>query len=81
MYNKLKPNSMYWNLSLILSLSDAPWPMTKEEITEYINRTTGNSQLLENISELDDYDIYESIEDICPCYEDIVDGLDNSAQD
>lgn len=72
---------MFWSYSLILSLSDAPWPMTKSEIAEYINRTTGNRQLLENISELDDYDEYESVEDICPWYDDLFEGFEYSNQD
>ncbi len=50
---------MYWTLELAISLEDAPWPATKEELIDYATR----SQEIE-----DEGDVYESIEEIWPDY-------------
>lgn len=73
----------YWNINLLNKLSDAPWPMTKYELYDYINRTSGEPQLLTNIIELEeDYDMeYESIEDVCPYYNDFIEGIGITVDD
>lgn len=57
----------YWDLQLISELADCPFPVTKEELLEYANRTGASEQVIENIKELDDEDeIYESLSDVWP---------------
>lgn len=59
---------MYWTLELISYLEDAPFPCTKEELIDYAIRTGAPIEVIENLQELDDNEIYESIEDIWPDY-------------
>ena len=60
---------MYWTLELASSLDDAPWPASKEELSDYANRSGAPEEVIENLTELEeDGEIYESIEDIWPDY-------------
>ena len=60
---------MYWTLELAAKLEDAPWPATKEELTDYAIRSGSPLEVLENLLEIEDEgDIYESIEVIWPDY-------------
>ena len=60
---------MYWTLELAYHLDDAPWPATKEELIDNAIRSCAPLEVVENLSELEDYDeIYEAIEDIWPDY-------------
>ena len=60
---------MYWTLELARYLDDAPWPVSKEELIDYANRSGAPLEVLENLEAIeDDGDIYESIEEIWPDY-------------
>ena len=56
---------MYWTLELASKLEDAPWPATKDELIDYAVRSGAPLEVIENLNE---GDIYESIEDIWPDY-------------
>ena len=54
---------MYWTLELAISLEDAPWPATKEELIDYATRSGAPMEVIENLQEIEDEgDVYESIE-------------------
>ncbi|KER09289.1 MAG: hypothetical protein HY22_12580 [[Candidatus Thermochlorobacteriaceae] bacterium GBChlB] len=57
---------MYWNLELARHLIEAPWPATKEELIDYANRIGAPQEVIDNLSELDGEEPYESIEEIWP---------------
>jgi hypothetical protein len=60
---------MIWTIELATYLDDAPWPATKEELTDYAMRTGAPSQVIQNLEELEDSDEpYESIEEIWSDY-------------
>ena len=60
---------MYWTLELAISLDDAQWPATKEELIDYAMRSGAPMEVIENLNEIDDEgDVYESIEEIWPDY-------------
>ena len=60
---------MYWTLELASHLEEAPWPATKDELIDYVMRSGGNPDVMDNLAELDDDgELYESIEDIWPDY-------------
>lgn len=60
---------MYWTLELAISLEDAPWPATKEELIDYATRSGAPEAVIENLQEIEDEgDVYESIEEIWPDY-------------
>jgi hypothetical protein len=60
---------MYWTLELAISLEDAPWPATKEELIDYATRSCAPMEVIENLQEIEDEgDVYESIEEIWPDY-------------
>ena len=63
---------MYWTLELASKIEDAPWPATKDELLDYVNRIGAPMEVIENLQELEDEDDdrYESIEDIWPDYPD-----------
>ncbi len=61
---------MIWTPELISFLEDAPFPATKEELLDYAERIGAPLQVIENLQELDDELIYESLEDIWPEYAD-----------
>ena len=52
---------MYWTLELASYLSDAPWPATKDELIDYAIRTGAPLEVEEG-------EVYESIEEIWPDY-------------
>ncbi len=63
---------MFWTPELAVSLEDAPWPSTKEELIDYANRAGCPQQVLDNLDELDDNDeLIEGMEDLWPEYEDV----------
>lgn len=59
---------MYWTLELASHLEDAPWPAAKEELIDYASRSGAPLEVLENLEDLDDDELYECIEDIWPDY-------------
>jgi len=60
---------MYWTIGLASSLSDAPWPATKDELIDYAIRTGAPQEVVENLQEIEDEgEVYESIQDIWPDY-------------
>ena len=60
---------MYWTLDLASKLEDAPWPATKEELSDYAIRSGAPHEVLENLQEIEDEgDVYERIEDLWPDY-------------
>jgi len=60
---------MYWNLDLARYIADAPWPVTKDELINYANRTGAPQQVIENLIDLPDSDeLYESLDEIWPDY-------------
>ena len=56
---------MYWTLELASKLEDAPWPATREELIDYALRSGAPMEVVENLQESD---IYETIEDVWPDY-------------
>jgi hypothetical protein len=64
---------MFWTPELAQYLEDAPWPATKDELLDYVNRIGAPQQVIDNIWELEDGDEYiEGIEDLWPEYEDVI---------
>lgn len=61
---------MYWTLSLATTLDDAPWPLTKEELIGWASRSGVPMAAIDNLQELEDDEIYESILDIWDEYGD-----------
>lgn len=59
---------MYWTLEQAGYMEDAPWPATKDELLDYAIRSGGSIEVIENLQELDDLEIYESMEDVWPDY-------------
>ena len=60
---------MYWTLELATKIEDAPWPATKDELLDYVNRIGAPLEVIENLQEIeDDEEMFESIEDIWPDY-------------
>ena len=60
---------MYWTLNLPLTLEDAPWPATKDELIDFAIRSGAPIEVIENLQELEDEgDFYEGIEGILPDY-------------
>ena len=67
---------MYWTLQLATQLDDAPWPLTKTELIDYAKRSGVDSQIVENLEELeDDGEEYDSILEIWSEYEEWRDRL------
>ena len=65
----LSVNTMYWTLELASYLEDAPWPATKEELSDYAMRAGAPLEVVENLQQLEDEEeVFESIEDIWPDY-------------
>jgi hypothetical protein len=60
---------MYWTLELASYLEEAPWPAVKDELIDFVIRSGGPIEVIENLQELEDEDeAYEGIEDIWPDY-------------
>lgn len=59
---------MYWTLELASHLEDAPWPATKDELIDFAIRSGTPAEVVENLQELDNEELYESIEDIWADY-------------
>jgi hypothetical protein len=59
---------MYWTLELASYLEEAPWPATRDELIDYAIRSGSPIELIENLQELDDEEIYEGIEDVWADY-------------
>lgn len=58
---------MFWTLSLIQYLYDAPFPCNKEELLDYAERTGTPLTVIENLLELEDEgEDYDGILDIWP---------------
>lgn len=59
---------MYWTLELISYLDDAPFPSEKDDLIDYAIRSGAPVEVIENLQELDEEEIYESVEDVWPDY-------------
>lgn len=59
---------MYWTLELISYLEDAPFPSEKDELIDFSIRAGAPVEVIENLQELDEEEIYESVEDVWPDY-------------
>lgn len=60
---------MIWTVELATFLDDAPWPATRDELLEYVDRIGAPLEVLENLNEIEDIEeIFDSIEDIWPDY-------------
>ncbi len=58
---------MYWTLELALSLEDAPWPASRDDLIDYAIREGAPLEVIENLQEMeDDEEIYENIYDVWP---------------
>ena len=58
---------MYWTLELALSLEDAPWPASRDDLIDYAIRQGAPLEVIENLQEMeDDEELYESIYDVWP---------------
>jgi len=57
---------MYWTLELAAYLEEAPWPATREELVDYAIRSGAPVLVLENLQELEEEELYESMEDVWP---------------
>jgi len=56
-------------LDIRVSLEDAPWPATKDELIDYAQRSGAPLEVIENLQEMEDEgEIYECMEDIWPDY-------------
>lgn len=63
---------MFWTPELASYLEDAPFPATKDELIDYVNRTGCPQQVIDNLMEIEDNDVLiEGIEDLWPEYEDM----------
>lgn len=63
---------MFWTYELATKLENAPWPASKYELIDYVERSCSSMVLMENLQELEDNgEVYESIEDIWPEYSSI----------
>ena len=60
---------MYWTLELASKLEDAPWPASKDELSDYAIRSGAPMEVIENVQDIEaDGEIFESIEEIWPDY-------------
>lgn len=61
---------MYWTLDLASHLEDAPFPATRDELIDYAVREGHPIEVIENLQdmEVDESELFESIEDIWPDY-------------
>lgn len=59
---------MYWSIELARWLDEAPWPAYKEELVDYAIRSGAPVEVLENLQELEEDELYESMEDVWPDY-------------
>ena len=71
---------MFWTLELASYLDDAPWPVTKEDLLDYAIRSGAPVGVIENIQELEEEEIYESMEDVWPDKPDSNDFLFNEEE-
>ena len=53
---------MYWTLELAISLEDAPWPATKEELIDYAMRSGAPMEVIENLNEIED--VEDTVSDV-----------------
>jgi Protein of unknown function (DUF2795) len=60
---------MYWTLDLASHLEDAPFPATRDELIDFAIRSGAPLEVIENLQEMEEeYELFESIEDIWPDY-------------
>lgn len=57
---------MFWTIELAGHMEDAPWPALKEELIDYAIRSGAPVEVLENLQELEEDELYESMEDVWP---------------
>jgi hypothetical protein len=61
---------MYWTLDLASPLEDSPFPATRDELIDFAVREGHPIEVIENLQdmEVDESELFESIEDIWPDY-------------
>jgi hypothetical protein len=61
---------MYWTLDLASHLEYAPFPATRDELIDFAVREGHPIEVIENLQdmEVDESELFESIEDIWPDY-------------
>jgi hypothetical protein len=61
---------MYWTLDLASHLEDAPFPATRDELIDFAVREGHPIEVIENLQdmEVDESELFESIEDVWPDY-------------
>ena len=58
---------MFWTLSMIEFITDAPFSCTKEELLDYAERSGAPLAVIENLQELeDDGEEYQDVLDVWP---------------
>ncbi len=60
--------AMYWTLELASYLEEAPFPSEKDDLIDFAIRSGAPVEVVENLQELEDEELYESIEDVWPDY-------------
>ncbi|HZD84183.1 MAG TPA: DUF2795 domain-containing protein [Candidatus Angelobacter sp.] len=55
-----------WTCELIAYIADFPVESTKSELIDYAHRNGAPKEVIENLRELDDYQVYNTIQDIWP---------------
>lgn len=59
---------MYWTLELASYLEEAPFPSEKDDLIDFAIRSGAPVEVIENLQELEEEELYESIEDVWPDY-------------
>jgi len=59
---------MYWTLELISYLEEAPFPSEKDDLIDFAIRRGAPVEVIENLQELDEEEIYETVDDVWPDY-------------
>ncbi|MCX8472768.1 MAG: DUF2795 domain-containing protein [Sediminibacterium sp.] len=59
---------MFWTLELASYLEEAPWPASKDELIDYATRSGAPAEVIENLQELEETEMYECVEEIWEDY-------------
>ena len=59
---------MYWTLELASKLEDAPWPATREELIDYAMRSGAPMEVIENLQEIEDEEMFSDKREEEPDY-------------
>ena len=55
---------MYWTLALASYMVDAPWPANRDDLIDFAIRSRAPIEVVENLQELEEEEIYENMEDV-----------------